>query len=52
MKSDNKMQIEDMLKAEGTKNIPILNIRKSFEDILENILFTNFFFNLSNFLLN
>ena len=38
------MKIEAMKKAEGRKNIPILNKRKSFENNLDDIWFTNVFF--------
>ena len=49
IKRDNKMNIEAMERAEGRKNIPILNKRKSFENNLNDIWLNNVFFkNLSN----
>ena len=47
------MNVEATEKAEGRKNIPILNKRKSFENNLDDIWFNNVFLkNLSNCLTN
>jgi hypothetical protein len=43
IKRDNKMNIEAMERAEGRKNIPILNKRKSFENNLNDIWLNNVF---------